>query len=242
MSTIDTLLSEETKSYEQIVGKYSVTSGSELRQILADLKCMYVSETVVGQYSISHDSIRENLGRLYIKYNTPHALENIDFQYLLNHARPFGTTANDRKGYILLPEYCTDLFIQRMFKEITSGNVINVCAHTAWKSREFVNRFIKNLTKHEGIPHETDSHLTDRLVDNARPSNTRTGSAESQQTDDRSSYDTILGVFTTKDSTNPHVIGFNMMEALLVFEYKEAVAELKKFGPIHENRGKTKFK
>ena len=174
-------------------------TSNDLKKALKGLKGTYITE-IDDCYSISHDSIRENLAFVFIEQNPAYAINNMEFEYLREHTRCPGQTSSDhphsRLMYELKSQYNGDL-VNRMLKEIKCGNVVTVCLHQAWDDKAFVGDFIQYLLRM---------------------------SEESER--DQQGYTTIHYVFNTKDSPTSYIFDYSLFDALGAFGHKKAVQQM----------------
>ena len=194
-----TMKEPEFRSIVSAAGLSSRPTSTDLKKALEGLRGTYITE-LDGCYSISHDSIRENLAFVFIKQNPVYAIENMEFDYLTDHTRCPGQTAVDnphsRLMYTLKPQ-CNELLVKRMLQEIKRGNVVTVCAHQAWDDKAFVESLMQNLLM---MSEEADT--------------------------EQHGYTRIADVFNTKDSSTSHIFDFSLFDALRFFGHKEAVKQI----------------
>ena len=190
---------QEFKSRASAAGIKSCPTGTDLKKALDAFKGTYITE-LDGCYSISHDSIRENLAFVFIKQNPVYAIGNMYFDYLTDHTRCKDQTTSDnphsRLMYTLSPQ-CKTLLVKRMLEEIRRGNVVTVCAHQAWDDTAFVEEWIQCLNK---------------LIE--------------RDNEDQHGYARIADVFNTKDSSTLYIFDFSLFDALRFFGHKEAVRQI----------------
>ena len=72
------------KARAKAAGLNNCPTSTDLKKALNVLRGTYIAE-LDGCYSISHDSIRENLAFVFIKQNSVYAIWNMDFDYLTDH-------------------------------------------------------------------------------------------------------------------------------------------------------------
>ena len=189
----------EFKTLATAAGLTSRPPSANLKRELKGLRGTYITE-VDDCYSISHDSIRENLAFVFIKQNPVYAINNMEFEYLTDHTRCPGQTDSDnphsRLMYNLKSQYNEDLR-KRMLQEITRGNVVTVCAHQAWNDKAFVEDLIQCLLS-MSEENDPEQHCSDRITD----------------------------VFNTKDSSTSYIFDFSLFDALRFFGHKEAVKQM----------------
>ena len=201
----DVFIEKETVSepgFKPIVsaaGLQNCPTSNDLKQALKGLRGTYITE-IDGCYSISHDSIRENLAFVFIKQNPAYAINNMEFEYLTEHTRCPGQTDSDnphsRLMYTLKSQYNSDL-VSRMLQEIKRGNVVTVCVHQAWDDKTFVEDLIQYLLR---LSDESDV--------------------------DQHGYTSIDYVFNTKDVSTSYIFDHSLFDALRVFGHKKAVQQM----------------
>ena len=115
----------------------------DLLKALESLTNTYITY-LNSYYKISHDSVRECLAFMFIKSSTKEAIEELAFYYLTDQTRCFDQdkTVAAETVYTLSSDD-NKLLADRMIKEIINGNVVAVCAHTAWESISFIDEFMK---------------------------------------------------------------------------------------------------
>ena len=135
---------DSVRSVAQAANLKSLPSKNDVETALDGLKNMYLREKKGVNLSISHDSVRENLACLYIKQTPKHAVENLDFSYLV-HYTVFEKPSDGNKMVYVLPPHCIKHLLERMLKEIRNGNVVQVCEHQAWEHDDFLEELRKSL-------------------------------------------------------------------------------------------------
>ena len=174
-------------------------TSNDLKQSLKGLRGTYITE-INGCYSISHDSIRENLALIFIKQNPVYAINNMEFEYLIEHTRCPGQTSSEHPDSRLmktLKAQFNDDLVTRMLKEVKRGNVVTVCLHQAWDDKAFVEYFIQYLLR-KSKESEVDQH----------------------------GYTSIDYVFNTKDSPTSFIFDYSLFDALGAFGHKKAVEQM----------------
>lgn len=188
-------------------GLQNCPTSNDMKQALKGLRGTYITE-IDGCYSISHDSIRENLALVFIEQTPKYAINNMQFEYLTEHTRCSGQTSSDNPHSHLMctlkSQYNDDL-VKRMLQEIKRGNVVTVCAHQAWDNKAFVHHLIQYLLRMY-----EESNL------------------------DQHGYTCIDYVFNTKDCSTSYIFDHSLFDALGFFGHEDAVQQMtqSKLGPI----------
>lgn len=119
----------------------------ELKKALESLKNTYISEDLDETFRFSHESIRENVAFMCIKDNPLHAIEDIDFRYLVDHTKCYGYPSPCPESVLVLPLFCTNALVERTVREIKAGQIMPVCQHQAWTDNWFVEKWIAYVLK-----------------------------------------------------------------------------------------------
>ena len=194
---------DDIKRITSAAGLKNQPSKIDLKRALDGLKNTYISE-MDKCYSISHDSIRENLAFIFIKDNPKKAIEIMNFEYLTDHTRCHGQNAEDGTKILVLGPYYNRLLAERMVKEIKNGNAVTVCAHQAWNNTSFVADFMEFvLAKSESV---------NLLV----------------------CKQNISDIFNTKDSSTSYIFDFSFFDALRFFGHREAVKQISEYKTLED--------
>ena len=107
---------------------------------------VFIEESPKGVYSFSHQTIMDSVAFIYMKDHLLHAIEELDFEYLITFIRYSGAEAGlTEQNTIILPDDCTDVFVKRITKEIEQGNIFAACRHQAWCDRKFISKWINHV-------------------------------------------------------------------------------------------------
>ena len=184
----------------------------DLTKALRGLKDTYIAE-VDGNYSFSHDSIRENLAYLFIQDNPYLAIDEIHFSYLTDHTRCHGQEADNRNRICTLNQDCNKRLAKRVIKEIMNGKIVAVCAHKAWDSAAYVADFMEFVLN--------------------------SGTEDVMQLQQENQI--IADIFTTKDSSKTYIFDFSLFDALRFFGHRKAVSQLLEYKELDILHGKESF-
>ena len=127
---------EEVEKLFRFTGIPLSTSYASMTKAVNTLTNTYLTQTVDGYYSFTHESLKENVSNVYISLNPFHATKLLDFQQILTHmSKP---TVN-----VKLPE---NELAERITIELLAGNVDSVSTCSSWHDPTFVDEWIKFIT------------------------------------------------------------------------------------------------
>lgn len=123
---------EEVEKLCKFTGVSLSTSYASMVNAVHALTNTYLTETRDGYYTFTHESLKENVARVYTCLNPAHATQLLDFQQILTYL--------GKPTTVKLPE---NELAERLTIELMSGNVDSVSTCVAWQDPTFVDEWIR---------------------------------------------------------------------------------------------------
>ena len=127
---------EEAEKLFKFTGIPLSTSYASMIKAVNALTNTYLTQTGDGYYTFTHESLKENVSRVYISLNSVHATKLLDFQQILTHVSKPTVS-------VKLPE---NELAERLTIELLSGNVDSVSTCASWQDPKFVDEWIRFVT------------------------------------------------------------------------------------------------
>lgn len=115
------------------------------------LEHSYLTHGPDGTYCFSHDLLMEIVASIYITVNPPHAIEVLDFSFILAFINDGSVNTGQMKDthravISCLPKGSAQALAKRITRELKKGNMTAVGYCAAWRDQSFVREWIKYVT------------------------------------------------------------------------------------------------
>ena len=127
---------EHVKKLFSFLSIVQSTAYSGLMKAAKALTNTYLALTKDGYYTFTHESLAENVSKVYMELNPFHATQILSFQEILKHV-------NTPKENVDLPNY---ELAERITSELLMGNLEAVSSCASWRDKTFVDEWIKYIT------------------------------------------------------------------------------------------------
>ena len=142
--------SADEQTIFKATGVSSDTCYPDLIKARQALTNTYLKIGADGSYCFTHESMMENVAFIYISTGPTHALETLDFKYILAYIN--SSYKNVVDTVVPVDQVSADLpvgfiipLVKRMTKEIKLGNIVAVCSCATWCNGPFVAEWIKYI-------------------------------------------------------------------------------------------------
>ena len=127
---------EEVENLFKFTGIPLSTAYTGIMKAISALTNTYLTLTTDGYYNFTHESLKENVSKVYINLNPRHASRMLKFEEILTHVNTptVGETLHNH-----------DL-AERITIELLKGNVDSVSCCASWCDQAFVDEWIQFIT------------------------------------------------------------------------------------------------
>ena len=127
---------EDVQKLFKFSGISLTTAYAGIMKAVNALTNTYLTLTTEGHYTFTHESLKENVAKVYINLNPFHATHILSFQEILTHVKT--PTVSETLPYHELAE--------RITVELLNGNVESVSTCASWRDPRFVDEWIRLIT------------------------------------------------------------------------------------------------
>ena len=135
-------LTDEDKVIIHNAGISNELACTDIKRSINGLLNNFIGENNDGSLRFANRCVMNAVAFMYIQDHTMHAIEELDFEHLVEFTIYPGSKCNSRENKIELPENCVDALVKRITKEILRGNIFAACRHQAWCNKTFVSRWL----------------------------------------------------------------------------------------------------
>ena len=112
------------------------TAYSSLMKAIKALTNTYLALTKDGYYTFTHESLAENVSKVYMEHNCVHATQILSFQEILKHV-------NTPQDSVKIPNH---ELAERITTELLTGSAELVSSCASWRDQTFVDEWIRFIT------------------------------------------------------------------------------------------------
>ena len=114
---------------------------TDIQRSINGLLNIFLDEDEEGTYRCN-PCVMDSVAFTYMQDFKLHAIEEMNFEYLVAFTLYPGAIYDSEQTKIVLPEDCTNALVKRITTEIANGNIFAACRHDAWCHTKFVNKWI----------------------------------------------------------------------------------------------------
>ena len=136
---IGEMIASSDKDVQKLFSFLSIVQSTAYLGLLKAAKALtntYLALTKDGYYTFTHESLAENVSKVYMELNSVHATQIMSFQEIMKHVKT-------PKENVDLPNY---ELAERITSELLMGNLKAVSSCASWRDKTFVDEWIKYIT------------------------------------------------------------------------------------------------
>ena len=127
---------EEEENLFKFTGIPLSTAYADIKKAVSALTNTYLTLTTDGYYNFTHESLKENVSKVYINLNPSHASRMLSLDEILTHVNT-PTVRETLQNHDIA---------ERITIELLKGNVDSVSSCASWRDQAFVDEWIQFIT------------------------------------------------------------------------------------------------